>query len=63
MPPETAVAHHQNVIARLCGFHHHVHQRVEYPRSNAPAARRYRHFRHLPRNVVRLMKWRIENAW
>ena len=51
---EAAVAHHQNVIARLCGFHHHVHQRVEI---RAPVRRLHagiRHFRHLPRNVVRL---------
>ncbi len=51
---ETAVAHHQNVVARLCGFHHHVHQRVEI---RAPMRRLHagiRHFRDLPRNVVRL---------
>ena len=24
-----AVAHHQDMIARLCGFHHHICQRID----------------------------------
>ncbi len=51
---KTAVAHHQNVVARLCGFHHHVHQRVEI---RAPVRRLHTgisHFRYLPWNVMRL---------
>jgi hypothetical protein len=53
---KTAVAHHQNMVARVGGFHHHIRQRIDI---GAPVRRLdagFRHFRHLPRNMLRLQQ-------
>ncbi len=48
VPPP--VAHHQNIIARLCGFRNHFHQyvKVSTPMSGLHIA--LDHLRHLPWN-------------
>ncbi len=40
---ETAVAHHRDVIAGLCGFHHHIRQRIDI---STPVSRLYAGVRH-----------------
>ncbi len=42
---ETAVAHHRDVIAVLCGFHHHFRQRIDI---STPVSRPVRRLRRLP---------------
>ena len=55
-PTKTAVAHHQNMVAGLSGFHHHIRERIHI---RAPVRRLdagIGHFRHLPRNMLRLQQ-------
>ncbi len=51
---EAAVAHDQNVVARLRGFNNHLYQRVDVGAPVGWLNAGVSHFHHLPRNVVRL---------
>ena len=52
-PTKTAVAHHQNMVARLSGFHHHICQRIHIATPVCRLNAGFCHFCHLPRN----MRW------
>ena len=55
-PTKTAVAHHQNMVARLSGFHHHICQRIHIATPVCRLNAGFCHFCHLPRNMRRLQQ-------